>query len=285
MKYITVLMLALALTILPCEAGGKKKNQKKYEKKEVVTDAEHVVNDSPQPVSITDPERQIYGEWTIISLRQKKISTQERPYIYLDFKAKKVYGSNGCNSINGDFVCNKDKIAFNDFIAGNNTCHSTTSERTIMKALGEVKSYKLIQHYGMLYIELLNAKGGNIMTLRRQNLDLISGAWSVKELNGEIVIDKNARLVIDPDQLTIHGQTGCNVINGIITVDPEKEMAVQFEDLHSGINHCETIGLETALLIALEQAESCKRINDNETALLDGAGKIIIVLKRLQLKK
>jgi heat shock protein HslJ len=83
---------------------------------------------------------------------------------------------------------------------------------------------------------------------------------------------------------TIHGDTGCNIINGIITLDPTKDMAIQFEDLRSSENECEQIENETALLLALESTESCKRVNQNEMALLDNKGSIVIVLQRINLR-
>ena len=84
---------------------------------------------------------------------------------------------------------------------------------------------------------------------------------------------------------TIHGKTGCNIINGIINIDPTKDFAIQFEDLHSTGTECDSINIETTILIALEQTESCKRINDNEMGLLDGKGRIVLVLSRIDLER
>jgi len=61
-------------------------------------------------------------------------------------------------------------------------------------------------------------------------------------------------------------------------------MAIQFEDLHSSEHDCQNIADETALLLALERTESCKRINDHEMALLDNKGAIVIVLQRIHLR-
>jgi hypothetical protein len=61
-------------------------------------------------------------------------------------------------------------------------------------------------------------------------------------------------------------------------------MAIQFEDLRSSEHDCNDINLETALLLALESTESCKRINQHEMALLDNKGSIVIVLQRINLR-
>ena len=120
--------------------------------------------------------------------------------------------------------------------------------------------------------------------LKRHNLDLLNGAWLVKEIDSENVSEHNMRVVVDAVMQTIHGDTGCNIINGIITLDPSKDMAIQFEDLHSTEHDCEAIDFETALLLALESTESCKRINQNEMALLDNKGNIVLVLQRINLR-
>ena len=130
----------------------------------------------------------------------------------------------------------------------------------------------------------MNSKGVVVMVLKRHNLDAMNGAWLIKELNSEKVDELNMRVVIDAVMQTIHGDTGCNIINGIITLDPTKDMAIQFEDLHSTEHDCENIDFETDLLLALETTESCKRINQYEMALLDNKGNIVIVLQRINLR-
>lgn len=270
--------------MVPADALARKK-KKKYEKKEVAIEQTIVAEQTPTPITITDPAKQLYGEWNIMSIRKKPISTRERAYIYLDFVAHKFYGNNGCNTMNGTFKQTGNDIIFKDAITTEASCHNATSERTIMKTLSEVQHYSLSILYQMEYLDLLNSKGQTIMTLRRQNLDFLNGTWVVKEVGGENIIDKNVRLVVDAVMNTIHGNTGCNIINGIITIDPMKDFAIQFEDLHSGGNDCENIDNETAVLVALEQTESCKRINDNEMGLLDGKGRIVLVLSRIELTR
>ena len=75
-----------------------------------------------------------------------------------------------------------------------------------------------------------------------------------------------------------------NIINGSIHIDTTKDFAIQFEDIRSTGYPCDNMEVETALLVALEQAESCKRINDNEMALLNGKGTIVVVITRIKLR-
>ena len=284
MKNFTTIFLITVLALVPSTALGDKKN-KKYQKREVQLEQPQVVEATPQPVVITNPASQLYGEWDMETMRKKPIATRERAYLYLDFQHHKVYGNNGCNSLNGRFQLHGNNISFSDMILTDQTCHNVTSDKSIMKTLAEVRGYNVTSLYGMEYLNLLNNKGAVLMTLSRQNLDLLGGVWLVKEVDNETVIERNMRLVIDPVMQTLHGQTGCNVINGIITIDTYKDFAIQFEDLTSTENHCDDMSAETAMLLALERAEYCKRINDNEVALLDGQGHIVMRLLRTTLTR
>ena len=122
------------------------------------------------------------------------------------------------------------------------------------------------------------------MTLRRQNLDFVNGPWVVKQLGDTIITDRNLRVVIDTQLMTLHGNSGCNIINGVMHIDTTKDFALQFEDLQSSENECDNMPFETRMLIALEQTESCKRINDQEIALMDGKGHIMMTLLRIKLR-
>lgn len=283
LKQITALLLIATLAMCPADSWARKKN-KKYQKKEVKIEQTITADHTPRPISITDAPKQLYGEWDIESIRKKPVLTRERAYIYLDFAAHKVYGNNGCNKMNGEFRQMGNDISFKDMITTNESCHSGTSERTVMKVLSEVQHYQLSIDGEIELLTLTNAKGQQLMTLRRQNLDFLNGVWLVKEAGGEDVMAKNVRIVVDAAMRTIHGNTGCNIINGIITIDPSKDFAIQFEDLHSSGNRCEDIGIETAVLVALEQTERCKRLEGGVMALTDGKGNNTLVLSPIKVR-
>ena len=285
-KYV-VMTLLLAMLMAPATMDARKKKDKKMEKRGIKV--ENVVANVEQPmrdVEVTNPAQQLYGEWDIVILRKKQVYTMERAYLYLDFAGgNKVYGCNGCNTINGVFQLNGDNIRFTDFISTSESCRNVTNEKTIMHTLAEVRSFTLQSQYNAQYLNLMNAKGTVLMVLKRHNLDAMNGAWLVKEIDSENVSQLNMRMVIDAEMQTIHGDTGCNIINGVIAFDPSKDMAIQFEDLISTEHQCENIDYETALLLALERTESCKRINQNEMALLDNKGTIVIMLQRINLRQ
>ncbi len=284
-KYI-ILSLLVAMLMAPATMDARKKKDKKSDKRGV--NIEIVINDVEQPmreVTVTDPAKQLYGEWDIVTMRKKKVYSLERAYLYLDFAGgNKVYGNNGCNTINGTFQLSGNNLKFGEFISTSESCRNVTNEKTIMHTLADVRRYTLETQYNAQYMNLMNSKGVVIMVLKRHNLDALNGAWLIKEIDSENISDLNMRVVIDATMQTIHGDTGCNIINGIITLDHTKDMAIQFEDLHSTEHDCEEIDHETALLLALESTESCKRINQYEMALLDNKGNIVIMLQRINLR-
>ena len=288
MKKYIIFTILLAMLVAPATMDARKKKDKKMEKRGV--NVENVVTNVEQPlreVAVTDPAKQLYGEWDIVMLRnKKKVYTLERAYLYLDFAGgNKVYGNNGCNTINGSFQLSGNNLKFNDFISTSESCHNVTSEKTIMHALSDTRRFTLETQYNAQYLNLMNSKGNVVLVLKRHNLDVLNGAWLIKEIDSENVSARGMRVVIDAVMQTIHGDTGCNIINGVITLDPSKDMAIQFEDLHSAEHGCETIDSETSLLLALEKTESCKRINQHEMALLDNKGNIVIVLQRIDLRQ
>ena len=148
-KYI-VISLLLAILLAPATMDARKKKDKKLEKRRV--EVENVVADVEQPmreIAVTDPAKQLYGEWDIVMLRnKKKVYTKERAYLYLDFNGgNKVYGCNGCNTINGIFQLSGNNLKFTDFISTEESCHNVTNEKTIMHALADVRRYTLEAQY------------------------------------------------------------------------------------------------------------------------------------------
>ena len=84
--------------------GSKKKAQKRKTKQPV----EQVVvqkpkEETPKTFTLSDPVKQLSGEWTIIRVKNKKVSTEERPFLNFEIKSSRLYGNNGCNVINASF--------------------------------------------------------------------------------------------------------------------------------------------------------------------------------------
>ena len=144
--------LLLGLFFAPAGALADKKT-KKYEK-QVVTIEEAAPVETPKPVTIVDAATQLYGEWTVVKLRKRDIATPNRAYIYLDFNGNRLYGNNGCNTINGVFTLQGSSMGFDKLIASNEKCSNASTARAVMRALDEVRSYDVTSLYNMWYLIL-----------------------------------------------------------------------------------------------------------------------------------
>ena len=289
-KIIKVLFFLLVLVVVEsCNTNKAVNNvsKKDYSRTEVDYDHEDKKNNSDNRsnltyVGVNDIKKQLGGEWNIITVNGKKVTAQDRAYLNFDFKTHRLYGNNGCNYVNGDFNAEANKVSLGNLITTMMACQAT-SERAVMKALGEVVSFKLLEKNKITFLHLINAKGHTVMTLRRQNLDFVNGAWTVKEIHGSSTIDKNVRLVIDTEQQKIHGSTGCNIVNGDIYIDTTKDRAIQFQQLVSTRKMCADMKTETALLVALEETYFCEKTSSSEIKLIDEKGDVVVVLTRLDL--
>lgn len=229
--------------------------------------------------------KDLNGEWTILTIRNKEVITRERAFLFFDLKDSLFYGNNGCNTINGSIHSHGgNKISLDNIITTMMNCHNATSERTIMKAINDIDAYKITTENYIRYLTFMNSKGQNIMYLKNHDINFLNGAWTVSSINNECVMAKNVRIVIDVQEMKIHGNSGCNIINGTLFIDPLKDWGVEFQELVSTRMMCPDIHIETALLVALEETQFCKQLDNGEIELLDGDGKQLATLKRLNLR-
>lgn len=236
---------------------------------------------------ISDLTNQLGGEWNFVNIGNKNVSTAERAYINLDLNSLRMYGCNGCNVINASLTASADGIlSFGEIVSTRMSCpDSQTPEKTVMKVLEETTSFKIYDINGVPFLYLFNSAGSTLASLRRQNIDFINGAWTVEEINGISTSTEQVRLVIDTEQLKIHGNTGCNIVNGSIYIDPEKVGAVQFQELISTMKSCPDMQLETELLVALEETCYCQQVSESQIQLLNHDREVVVTLTRLDLSQ
>lgn len=229
----------------------------------------------------------INGEWTIYSVRGNIVKGEERPYVDFDLAAKRFYGSNGCNIINGDINAGANKaLKLENIISTMKMCHDDEYSYLINLALSDVTSYSARQEGSITFLDLQNAQGQTILVLRRHNMDFLNGAWRVDTLNGTpLKEDQEATLVVNiPDKL-VHGTTGCNIYNGHLFIDPDKRRSMQFADLATTRMMCAPNSRETEFLLALEAVETGKLTGKDTAVLYDQQGKELFTLTRIQITK
>lgn len=225
----------------------------------------------------------INGEWTISSVAGNVVTGEERPYVTFDLAAKRFYGSNGCNYVNGDIVAEtQGTLRLTNLITSMRMCEDAPYEYLINLALSEVCSYIPRQEGSVTYLDLNGADGRAVMVLRRHNMEFANGAWRITVLNGT-EMKEEASITIDVNELRIHGNTGCNIFNGTIFIDPDKVDSMQFADLGCTRMSCENNVRETELLLALEQVESARPDGKNKMNMYSTDGTLLLTLERLKL--
>lgn len=222
------------------------------------------------------------GEWTLISVMDNKLTGDERPYIYFEEKTGRFYGSNTCNILNGEFKTTPEGgLQFGGVISTMKMCHDTPYEFIINSAIDEVRGYKINNDGGDATLSLLNKDGKPLLVLNRHNLDFLNGAWKVVSIDGVPVTASAMRFSLDIPELKIHGNAGCNILNGSILVDHDRPNSIQFQELATTRMMCPDIQQETALLVALEEVTAAYRLGESRVVLRNNGGKDKIILERI----
>lgn len=235
-----------------------------------------------------------YGEWMASRVGELTITGDNRPYIVFDADPTnpflvKCYANNGCNTINGEFAITPggNMKPTTELISTMMLCPDAPYEMGFSTALNTVASYSIEKIGSDYLLYLKNEAGETTMILRKSDLDFANGAWSVQKINdAHAPQEAEMRLVIDIPELKIHGNAGCNVLNGKISINPDVQNSLSFSDLITTRMSCPYLEAEQSLIQALESAKTVATTGNKDVIYFaDAAGKTVLVLKRLNLKK
>lgn len=232
----------------------------------------------PSTMTITSPTHSkissdaLAGEWTVYTVGGHKVTGETRPYLNFSMEDHRLYGSNGCNVINGDFELDGNSgLKITNLISTMMACADAPYERAINLALEAAQNFSITRRDHEYYLDLTDSRGNNLMTLRKHNMDFLNGTWEVSDINGQAVDNPDMKLVIDIQEQKLHGNSGCNIVNGSLLIDPDKSNSIQFQNLATTRMACPeaTMRQETALLVALESVEFAKKGRTNTVVMLD----------------
>lgn len=251
----------------------KSKNKKNKDKKS--TEKKKLDNASPIPSEI------INGKWIINTVGVIPTSGDDRPYIIFDEAAKQMYANNGCNTLNAEYnISDENIITFNNVLSTQRYCHDAKFEAEINNAISNVYKISFTKNGDEYYLDFLKIDGSNLMTLRKANLEFIDGIWKIAEINGNSskLKNKNYELALDITEMKLHGNIGCNTVNGKILLDASKNNSITFLDLRSTKMSCPDTELELEILIALESVEKYKKEDSKVLYLYDKNGNKLLEL-------
>lgn len=284
--YIVPLMALGVIPLGACNAVKKAGDPGKDVKKEAVlpTDREKIV----QPVSSVYTSEDlangiIKGDWAIEKVNGKTAVGETAPFLKFEPSEKRVYGNNGCNVINASYQYNPadSTLTFSNLVSTMMACGMTgITDIEINAALDAARYYTWSLNGDDYLITLLDADRQPVIEMMHQNFQFLNGTWLVKEIAGEVVNVPDMKLVIDVDEGKIHGNTGCNVLNGSLETDMDAANSISFQQLGVTRKACPDMNYETQLLVALEDASKAKPLQEGRVELLNSLGKVVLVMER-----
>ncbi|MDE6741001.1 MAG: META domain-containing protein, partial [Muribaculaceae bacterium] len=224
------------------------------------------------------------GDWAIETVLGKKAVGETAPFIKFVPDENRIYGNNGCNIINGSYTADpKDKsIVFSKIATTMMLCaQSNVTDTEIGEALGLTVRYTIENgSEEERVLRLFDAGGREVMQLMHRDFHFLDGTWAVKEIDGEKVNVDGMKVALDVDEKRLHGNTGCNIINGELETDMDAANSISFSRIGMTRMACPDSGWETRMMVALEEAVTAKKLNADEIEFIGSNGKQVMLLKR-----
>ena len=235
------------------------------------------------------PLSSINGEWNIIEINGSKVTSGESrtlPFIAFDTATGRVSGSSGCNRMMGSFDVNAKPGSLELGAMGSTRmmCPDMTTERNVLSALAQVKGYKKA---GKDKLYLCNASNRPVITLEKKEADVklsvLNGEWKVKEVNGEAIpsgMEKQPFITFDVKEKMIHGNAGCNMINGGFETNTNNAKSISFVRVVSTMMACPDMETEGKILKALNEVKSFDVLAGGGIGLYDANNALVLVLEK-----
>lgn len=270
-------------------ANGERKTKAELMKEENAAKAEAEkamakVDEKLQHIADGQEKGWISGDWAIETVLGKKAVGETAPFIKFVPGENRIYGNNGCNVINGIFTVNsKDQsISFGRLATTMMLCGQTNiTDTEIGEALGLTVRYSIENgNDDESVLRFFDAGGREVMQLMHRDFHFLDGTWSVKEIDGEAVNVDGMKVALDVDEKRMHGNTGCNIINGELETDMDAANSISFSRIGMTRMACPNSGWETRMMVALEEAVTARKVSHNEIELIGSNGKQVMLLRR-----
>lgn len=229
------------------------------------------------------------GEWNIVEINGTAVApTQDKqlPFIGFDTSTGKIYGNSGCNRMMGSFDVNA-KAGTIDLSKMGSTrmmCPDMTTEQNVLGALAQVKGYKKM---GKASMALCNAANRPVLVLEKKGagvkLSVLKGEWLITEVNGEAIptgMEKQPFIAFDLKEKRVHGNAGCNVVNGEFKTEEGNALSIAFPAMISTMMACPDMETEGKILTALNEVKSFDVLSGGGIGLYGADGSLLLVLTK-----
>lgn len=235
------------------------------------------------------PLTSMNGDWNIVEINGAVVAPsqgQNAPTIGFDAATGKVYGNSGCNRLMGSFDVNAKAGTLDLGQLGSTRmmCPDMTIEQNVLSALAQVKGYKKM---GKASMALCNASNRPVMVLEKKGagvkLSALKGEWLITEVNDEAVptgMEKQPFIAFDVKEKLIHGNAGCNLMNGGFKTDAANALSISFPAVASTMMACPDMETESKIMKALGSVKSFDLLSGGGIGLYDGNGSLVLVLAK-----
>lgn len=107
----------------------------------------------------------------------------------------------------------------------------------------------------------------------------LGGKWNIIKVDGTAIgqMETTPFLEFDTVKKQVHGNAGCNIINGGYT---QNDNTLKFGDMMRTMMMCPDMPTEDKIINAINKVNKFKAGEDNTIVLVDKAGKELLVLKK-----
>lgn len=239
------------------------------------------------------PLNSLSGDWNIVEING--ISTipgmnQDLPNISFDLVTGRISGYSGCNRMMGSFDVNARPGTLDMGSLGGTRmlCSDMTMEKNVLNALNQVRGYRMMSNGR---IALTNSSKRPVVVLEKRvvgvGFSALDGDWKIVEAGGIAVPSvapngaaKQPFLSFDTAGKTIHGNAGCNSINGGFVTKTDDARAISFPGVASTMMACPDMTLERRVTMAINDVRSFNIMGDGTVRLYNEAGVTVLVLAR-----
>lgn len=224
----------------------------------------------------------ITGEWNVVSVAGKQVTGN--PYIGFDTENGRLYGNAGCNRIMGGFEIdsvNPGHIGLTNVASTRMMCPDMETEQKVLEALNEVTGFKS----SATGVELTDKDGKVLISLEKREAPAVSvndinGEWKISKVEGAAVevADKTPFLSFNVAENAVHGNGGCNIINGSFSQEEGNPSSLKFGHMISTMMAGPGMETERKVLTAMNKVASFVVNEDGTLSLMDAENNEVLLL-------
>lgn len=224
----------------------------------------------------------ITGEWNVVSVEGKQVTGN--PYIGFDTENGRLYGNAGCNRIMGGFeidLVNPGHIGLTNVASTRMMCPDMETEQKVLEALNEVAGFKS----SATGVELTDKDGKVLMSLEKREAPAVSvndinGEWKISKVEGAAVevADKTPFLSFNVAENAVHGNGGCNIINGSFSQEEGNPSSLKFGHMITTMMAGPGMETERKVFGAINKVASFVLNEDGTLSLMDAENNEVLLL-------